>query len=137
MEIRPDSRSLHNPNFYKKINNPVYGIEMLKVLARSRLTFNGHINHTGHNSVNMRLFESTGMGCCLLTDKRNIIGDYFEENKEILTYKCNEDAIEKVKYIQSNPKKMQEIGSAAKKRTLRDHTVENQINTLTQALAKI
>ena len=134
MEIRPDSTGFHPSSFYRNVNRPVFGLEMFKTLARSQMTLNGHIQHTGINSVNMRLFEATGMGCCLLVDRRNILKNYFEEDKEILTYTSKEEAVEKVRYIQRHPGKMKEMGIAAQKRTLSEHTVENQISMLLTAL---
>ncbi len=137
IEVRPNSEAFYSFKFYRNVNSPCYGLDMFKILSRSKLTLNGHIKHTGVNSVNMRLFEATGMGCCLLTDKRKILHQYFDVNNEICTYSCTEDALEKIKYLQENPKIMKKIGQAGQKRTLAEHTVEKQINILVKNLKKI
>ena len=48
----------------------------------------------------------------------------FEIDREIVTYKCKEEALEKVKYLKNNPIKLSEIASAGQKRTLNEHSYE-------------
>ena len=40
---------------------------MYKILGRSKISFNRHINTAENNANNMRLYEATGMGSLLLT----------------------------------------------------------------------
>ncbi len=109
------------------INNPaVYGIKMYQTLADSKITLNIHATkHAG----NMRLLEATGVGTCLLTDDCENIRDYFEPDKEIVTYKDISDAIEKIKYLLKNEEKRKEIALAGQKRALEEYSLENRINT--------
>ena len=45
----------------------------------------------------IRLFESTGLGSCLLTDYKNNLTEFFSTD-EIITYRNNDEAVEKIKY---------------------------------------
>ena len=57
---------------------------MYDILRRSKITFNRHKIKT--NANNMRMFESTGMGSLLITDKKDNLNDLFHENSEVISY---------------------------------------------------
>ncbi len=101
---------------------PVYGLEMLKALSHSRIAFNNHGEISGDYAVNVRLFEVTGVGSCLLTDWKSNIGELFEVDKEVVTYRTAEECVEKVHWLLEHPKECEEIAKAGQARTLRDYT---------------
>ena len=73
-------------------------LNMYKILGRSRISFNRHINVSENYANNMRLYEATGMGSLLLTDKKDNLNKLFEIDREIVTYSCKEEAAEKVNF---------------------------------------
>lgn len=106
-----------------RVHPGVYGIDMFRVLARSRVTLNVHIDMAGTEAVNMRLFEATGIGACLLSDHPESVGEYFEVGRELVGYSGVEDLLEKVAYLQNHPAEAAEIAARGQARTLRDHTL--------------
>ena len=120
----------------KRHKGEKWGLEMYKIFARSEISFNRHINISLNNANNMRLFESTGMGSLLLTDKKNNLNELFEIDKEILTYESKEEALEKYKYLISHPIEIKKIAKAGQARTLREHTYEVRMNELIDILKK-
>ena len=58
----------------------------------------------------MRMFEATGLGCCLLTDYKSNVHSMFEEGKEVITYNTNQEAISKANQLLQNPNVAKEIG---------------------------
>jgi spore maturation protein CgeB len=117
-------------NFERKIKKPLYGHGMFEKLSSYKIALNYHNQHTGDNACNMRLFEATGVGCALLTDYKSDLSDYFEEGKEIFSYKSYDDLIEKINYMIANPKDIEVISKNAQKRCLKNHNTQNQINLL-------
>ena len=117
-----------------KINKALYGIEMLQKLSEFFITFNLHIAQTGNHACNMRLFESTGLGCCLLTDYKPDIEDLFLVDEEVVTFKTADEALEKANYLLEHPKEAQKIGQAGQRRTIKDHTAEKQVKKLVNLL---
>ena len=107
---------------------------MLQNLSDFLVTFNMHIAQTGDHACNMRLFESTGVGCCLLTDYKQDIKELFSIDEEIVTYRTKEEAVEKSKFLLNNPEQAEKIGLAAQKRTLKDYNTEKQVDTLVNLL---
>ena len=105
-----------------KIKPPLFGLEMYQKFSENKVVFNIHINSAGDEAGNMRLFEATGVGACLLTDHKSNITDYFEPGKEIITYNSVEDCKEKIKWLLANPDDCKKIARAGQIRTLKDHT---------------
>jgi len=109
-------------SFPDRSHPPVFGLDNFRILARSHLTFNNHIDAAEGHAGNMRLFEATGMGACLLTDWKTDLQDIFEPDKEVVAYRSAEECVEKVNYLLHHEKERQAIAAAGQRRTLRDHT---------------
>lgn len=114
----------------QSLYNAVYGKEMLEKLSSYTICFNNHNSATGDSACNMRLFEATGMGCCLLTDHKSDISSIFEPDLEVITYKTTSEAIDKAKYLLDNPKTTKQIAEAGQQRTFTEHTTKNQVEKL-------
>lgn len=104
----------------------LFGIDMLKALYRAKAVFNSHGEAAGGYAANIRLFEVTGVGSCLVTDYKNNIHELFEPDSEIVVYNSAEECIEKVKWLLENPGQRQAIAEAGQKRTLKSHTLEQR-----------
>ncbi len=112
----------------------VWGLEMYRALARSRITVNIHIDVAENYANNMRLYEATGSGTLLLTDMKDNLSDLFKIDEEVVTYRSPGEAIEKIRYYSENPAKSREISLAGQRRTLSDHTYLNRMHELTAIL---
>ena len=118
-------------------HEPLIGIDMYRLLSQSKITFNKHADAAFGDVGNMRMFEATGVGTCLLTDTGKNMADLFEEDKEVVVYRTIDEAVEKVRYLQDHPDEVIEIAKAGQSRALRDHTIMNrcqQINSVIQKL---
>lgn len=108
----------------------VHGLPMYRFFGESLVTFNVHIDNSRNVASNMRLFEATGMGACLLTDGAEGMSDYFEPDSEVVLYRSPAEAVEKARWLLDHPEKARSIGEAGYQRTLRDHTFEKRIPLL-------
>jgi len=122
--------------FWKMNHSDVYGLDMYQVIADSRIVVNNHINQAKIYAANMRLFEVTGAGACLVTDYKENLSDYFDINNEIVTYKTNAELLSKVKYLLSHDEERSKIAQAGQLRTLRDHNYQLRIDAFTSYLLK-
>lgn len=115
---------------------PVYGLAMYQELRNSLVCINAHIDVAQGFAGNSRLFEATGMGCCLLTDHQANIRDLFEPDAEIVTYRSPEECAEKLAYLLQHPDRASTIGRAGQRRTLAQYSLRDEIlavgKTLTQ-----
>ena len=75
---------------------------------------------------NLRMFEATGVGTCLLTDSGKNICDLFEPGKELVTYSSVDEAVENLMYLLDHENERAEIARAGQQRTLKDHTISHR-----------
>lgn len=115
-----------NRQIARRTHPPVFGIEMFQKLRGSRVVFNNHIDISPVSASNMRLFETTGVGACLITDWKKNLPELFEPDKEVLTYASAEECVEKVRYLLENEDERRSIAEAGQRRTLREHTFVNR-----------
>lgn len=114
----------------------VWGLDMYRALARSRITLNRHINVAENNANNMRLYEATGVGALLLTDQKDNLGELFEIGKEVVAYSSAEEAAELMRYYQAHPDEARAIAHAGQMRTLREHTYRQRMEELVPILQR-
>jgi hypothetical protein len=109
----------------------VWGAEMYRVLRRSTQTVNVHGRTEDIPPVdanNMRLFEATGMGALLVTDRLRTLGELFDVGREVVDYGSPEEAVEVVSHFSDHPDEASSIAVAGQARTLRDHTWANRMD---------
>jgi spore maturation protein CgeB len=109
-----------------RVQSPVFGLEMYKVLEKSNICFNIHGDIAKGCAGNLRLFEATGVGVCLLTDWKQNISELFDPENEVVTYRSMDECVEKIKWLDEHPLERKKIGEAGQRRTLIDHTVEKR-----------
>lgn len=105
---------------------PVFGLKMFQTLRDSRVVLNTHIDISPASASNMRLFEATGVGTCLVTDWKSNLRELFEPDTEVLTYRSAEECAEKVAYILEHEPERISIAAAGQQRALRDHNFDNR-----------
>jgi hypothetical protein len=117
-------------------HGPVWALDMYRVLAESELTLNRHVDVAEGYANNMRLYEATGMGTMLLTDRKSNLGDLFEIGKEVAAYDSAEEAVELIRHYASHADERDAIARAGQARTLRDHTYERRMLELRDILTR-
>ncbi len=120
----------------KRHHGEVWGLDMYRTLARSRVTLNRHINVAENYANNMRLYEATGVGSLLITDHKVNLGEIFEIGKEVLAYSSKEEAAELIRYYFDHPDEAAAIARAGQARTLREHTYRHRMEELVPVLER-
>jgi spore maturation protein CgeB len=101
---------------------PVFGKQMLLALSADRVSLNIHADSSPTHASNMRLFEATGMASVLVTESRDNLKDFFDPDREVISYSSIPDVIEKLNWLLNNSQAANEIASAGRKRVLKQHT---------------
>jgi spore maturation protein CgeB len=114
----------------------VWGLDMYRTLARSRVTLNRHIDVAERYANNMRLYEATGMGAMLLTDRKDNLNDLFNVGKEVVAYESIDEACEMVRHYVAHPNEAAAIAQAGQRRTLREHTYGQRMTELVPILKR-
>ncbi len=119
----PDLSSYIDIEIAKRTKPGLYGLAMYQMLHNSKVTFNNHIDISSHFANNMRLYEATGVGACLLTDCKKNLPNIFEPDVEVVTYGSAKEAAAKARYLLAHDDERRRIAVAGQRRTLRDHTI--------------
>jgi len=120
----------------ERLRPPLYGIGMLRALSRSRIGLNTHIDSVERLAANVRLFEVTGVGACLLTDRKDNLSEMFELDTEVVAYADARECAEKIRWLLGHPEERRAIAAAGQRRTLRDHTFERRAGQLHRLILK-
>lgn len=114
---------------------PAWGLDMYRVRAASRMTITKHITSVvGEDAANQTLYETTGIGSCLVVDNKKNLGDLFEKGREVVAYDDANDAAEKIAYLLEHEDERARIAAAGQRRTLRDHTYGHRMRELQHIL---
>ena len=99
-----------------------FGLEMYQTLRDSRICLNVESGSTTRHSSNMRLFEATGVGSCLLTDRTEGLSGLFEPEREVATFGDPKECVDRIRWLLAHPQEREAIARAGQARTLREHT---------------
>lgn len=111
-----------------KSHGEAFGLDMYKILASSGITLNSHIDAAGRRAGNIRLFEATGVGTCLVTDWKENLGEIFAIEEEVVTYSSLDEAAEKIAYLLEHDEERRRIALAGQARTLREYTFKHMVD---------
>jgi spore maturation protein CgeB len=118
----------------ERYEKEVWGLEMYRILARSKITLNRHISVAENYANNMRLYEATGMGALLLTDQKDNLKEIFEPSREVETYADPKEAVAKALALLRDPDRLAQVAAAGTARTLREHTYQARMKELLEIL---
>lgn len=110
---------------------------MFEVLFNSDIVLNIHADSSPEYASNMRLYEATGVGSCLLTDSKKNMKDLFTPEKEVVIYDSISDCIEKATWLMQHPEERERIAKAGKRRCLQDHTYDNRAVEFDKIIRKV
>jgi hypothetical protein len=121
----------------KNFKGPAWGRSMYAIRAQSRIVVTRHVSSVVRDCCgNMTMFETTGMGALLMTDARGNIREFFEPDREVVTYRSADDCVEKIRYYLAHEDERQKIAQAGQERTLRDHTYGKRMQALLTLVGK-
>lgn len=117
----PMRRPVH-PKLASRLRPGVYGLEFFKTLQNSDISLNIHADTSPTHASNIRLYEATGVGSCLLTDWKSNLADLYSPDSEVAVYRSADEAIEKARWLMDNAGDREAMAAAAMRRTLAAHT---------------
>lgn len=133
---RPQLPLAINRRIERRAHPPLFGLAMFQQLRQSKVVLNTHIDISSSHASNMRIYEATGVGSCLLTDWKSNLSELFEPDKEILTYRSIDECVEKLNYIVKHEEERRAIAAAGQARALQDHTFDHRAAHLDELLKR-
>jgi len=125
-----------NPALRPYLKPDIYGLEMFQMLKDSRVVLNIHADSSPRFASNMRLFETTGVGACIVTDWKENLADLFVPDDEVVTYKSAAECREKVRWLLDHPEERERIAATAQAKTLKCHTFSQRACELDEIIKR-
>ena len=107
--------------------------DYFNLIAESKLVLNIHRDENA-DIGNIRCFEVTGVGSCLITDWREGLSDLFDVENDIVTFTTAQECAEKVRYLLAHPDEMERIARNGQRTTLARHTVAERCKKIAATL---
>jgi hypothetical protein len=126
----------------KVTKGPLDASQYYDLLSKSRIVLNVHRDEE-EDFGNLRVFEVTGVGSLLLTDRGEKLKEFFRvddgsedalQTAEIATFTDAEDCVRKIDFLLNNPDVATRIAENGRRRTLRDHTVVQRCELIASIL---
>jgi hypothetical protein len=125
-----------NPKLVPCMVGGVYGLEMYQTVRDAKVTLNIHADSSDRYASNMRLFEVTGVGGCLLTDWKPNLAEIFAVDKEVVSYRSAAELVEKARWLLEHPAARVAVARAGQTRTLRDYTFAQRARQFDEIVVK-
>lgn len=113
--------------FGSRIKKPCFGSHYFSILRQSLVVFHKHTDDAKGYSGAMRLFEATGNGACLLTDRTSNINDIFPSDS-VVTYSSFRELVGLIKQLTSDPKLALSIAKKGQIHCKNNHLVKNRVD---------
>jgi hypothetical protein len=104
-----------------------------RVFREARVVLN-NLHPAEFSGVNCRLFEATGSGAVVLTERREGLGDLFEPGKEVVTFDAFNELVERCVSLLENIDVGRPIADAAAVRSHRDHRYDVRLEEILRVL---
>lgn len=119
-----------NKDYQENINPPLSDDAFARELASASIVINFNesrynhdfLNHNVLLGCNLREFETTMSGSFSLTQYSDELPYYFEEGKEVISFKNEHELVDKLKYYISHETEREKIAKAGYERAINDHT---------------
>jgi spore maturation protein CgeB len=108
-------------------------MEKAKAFSGAKIVLNT-MNYAEITGVNCRLFEAAGCGAFQIADWKPGLSEFFEPEREIVTFQTREELKEKVDYYLAHPEERRKIADRAYARSHREHTYEVRLKQMFEIL---
>lgn len=116
-----------------KYQGQAWGLDMYRLLRRAKIVINRHGTVAGKYANNLRMYEATGCGAMLLTERKENLEMLFGSG-EVVTYDDRDDLIHKIVYYLDRETERAEIARRGQAKTLTAHTYANRMATVSRFL---
>ena len=125
------------PSLKDTYQGRAWGKKYYEVLLRSKITLNRHGEIAGDYANNMRLYEATGCGCCLVTNAAVNMARILRPMHECVVYRDYVDLARQLWILHHDDDYRKEIAAAGHRRCLTEHTYAHRAKEFLDVLEKL
>lgn len=119
-----------------RYHGEAWGMDMYRVLARTQIALNRHSSVAEGRANNMRLFEATGVGACLLTEDAPNLPELFAPGEEVAVYAGPDDLVGQARALLEDDARRVRIAAAGQRRARGEHTYTRRMAQLAEILER-
>ena len=119
------------------LNWPLSDEETIKMFSRSKISVGfvevwdfGQPGGLEKSHVHLREFEAPMSGALYCTGYTDDLGEYYEPDKEVITYRNRGELVDKIRFYLSHPIEAERIRKAGHERALKCHTCQERFDAL-------
>ena len=132
-----DFRRSISARFPRNVHAPVSDDELIALYSRSQISLGFLEVYDQHDAskaitrhLHLREFEAPMSGALYCTGYSDELAEFFQPDKEIITYHNTYDMLDKVRFFLQHPAKADTIRQSGHARALRDHTYHKRFEQL-------
>ena len=136
-----DYRRYLSERFPDNVHPPVSDEELITLYSRSQVSLGFLEVYQQHDAgqavvrhLHLREFEAPMCGALYCTGYSDELAEFFEPDREVITYRNQFELLDKVKYYLSHPQQAAQIRQAGHRRALKDHTYARRYQQLFEML---
>jgi spore maturation protein CgeB len=137
----PGWQSSHVPGA-TVIEGGIYGERMFQAFSLADICVNIHQNFGGPidtygTGLNSRVFEVTGCGGLLLTDRKRDLDELFTEDREVTCYSSRAELRERVEELLNDVPRARSVAEAGRLRTIGCHTLHHRFRSMIAEVGRL
>jgi spore maturation protein CgeB len=125
----PDDALLHS-----HYRGPAWHHGLTEAIAKMRAHLNLPQVSAGED-INMRVFETTGIGTPLLSPPQKGLAEHFTPEREVVTWSSFEELVERARFLCDHPAEATTIGASARERALANYTYGHRFREILGVMA--
>ncbi|MDP1606533.1 MAG: glycosyltransferase [Rhodocyclaceae bacterium] len=133
----PWRKKLHKDSpLHCRLQNGFFSpVEMSRMFSNAEVVFNLHSWHgKWMHGTNPRLFEAAGCGACQVVDWKEDIPKLFDTERDLLTYKTQDELVAKIRQLLADTKLRRALGENAQRNAYANHTYEVRMREMMKIL---
>ena len=117
-------------------HSPVSVAKAHHIISHSHLVVNllAQVGQLHPHGLNVRTFETTALGTCLLVKDHPVLKKYFQPGKDVVTFTTPADLYKKARYYLQHNQEREKIARAGYRRTKQDHTFTIRLKQMFQII---
>ena len=114
------------PKALRRVSSgPVYGIDLYKLFASSKIVINAAVDVAGNERGNMRCFEAMGCGALMLSDSGTYPPDFLP-GQHFVIYHNLDEVLKLIRQMLADLKHLGEVASAGRQFMSRNYSRAKQ-----------
>jgi spore maturation protein CgeB len=109
--------------------------KLASLLSSAKIVLNFSAGYDGRtNQIKARVFEATGSGCCLITERADNLENYFQVEREYFQFESYSELKQMLRMLKTDSVRRNRVATAAYDRTVAEHLYFHRLKEISEVL---